>query len=125
MRSGSLGKPPLRSLSPDGVSADKYKSGSHRNKRVGSPIWLGCFILPLPVRAAHVFPTQDWVIVDLVGKGGWIRTVPVPNWCKRLVDVWLRDSGVNEETAVVMTRFFVASSLTSTTIVGYQKFKCQ
>jgi integrase len=37
-----------------------------------------------------------WVIVDLVGKGGRIRTVPVPNWCKGIVDVWLRDSGVNE-----------------------------
>ena len=39
---------------------------------------------------------SHWVIVDLVGKGGRIRTVPVPNWCKGLVDVWLRDSGVNE-----------------------------
>jgi len=25
---------------------------------------------------------SHWVIVDLVGKGGRIRTVPVPNWCK-------------------------------------------
>jgi site-specific recombinase XerD len=39
---------------------------------------------------------SHWVIVDLVGKGGRIRTVPVPNWCKELVDVWLRDSAVNE-----------------------------
>jgi integrase len=39
---------------------------------------------------------SHWVIVDLVGKGGRIRTVPVPNWCKGLVDVWLRHSGVNE-----------------------------
>lgn len=37
-----------------------------------------------------------WVIVDLVGKGGRLRTVPVPDWCKKLVDVWLRHSGVNE-----------------------------
>jgi integrase len=44
----------------------------------------------LQLRESH------WVIVDLVGKGGRIRTVPVPNWCKGLVDVWLRDSGVNE-----------------------------
>jgi integrase len=32
----------------------------------------------------------------LVGKGGRIRTVPVPNWCRGLVDVWLRQSGLNE-----------------------------
>lgn len=34
-----------------------------------------------------------WVTVDLVGKGGRLRTVPVPNWCKGLVDVWFRHSG--------------------------------
>ena len=39
---------------------------------------------------------SHWAIVDLEGKGGRIRTVPVPNWCKGLVDVWLRHSGVNE-----------------------------
>ena len=37
-----------------------------------------------------------WVIVDLVGKGGRLRTVPVPAWCKELVEVWLRHSNVSE-----------------------------
>jgi hypothetical protein len=36
------------------------------------------------------------VIVDMVGKGGRLRTVPVPPWCKGLIDVWLRDSRVTE-----------------------------
>src|SRR5208337_912746 len=39
---------------------------------------------------------SHWVIVELVGKGGRLRTVPVPAWCKGLVDVWLRHSGVSE-----------------------------
>ncbi len=39
---------------------------------------------------------DHWVIVDLVGKGGRLRTVPMPTWCKGLVDVWLRHSGVSE-----------------------------
>ena len=39
---------------------------------------------------------SHWVIVDLVGKGGRLRTVPVPAWCKGLVDVWLRHAGVSE-----------------------------
>jgi integrase len=30
-----------------------------------------------------------WVIVDLVGKGKRVRTVPVPAWTKQLVDGWL------------------------------------
>jgi site-specific recombinase XerD len=30
---------------------------------------------------------EHWAIVDLVGKGGHIRTVPVPDWVKAIVDV--------------------------------------
>src|ERR1700728_4537646 len=39
---------------------------------------------------------EHWVIVDLIGKGRRLRTVPVPSWCKQLVDAWLRHSGVTE-----------------------------
>ena len=38
---------------------------------------------------------NHWVIVDMVGKSGRLRTVPVPVWCKALLDSWLRDSGVS------------------------------
>src|SRR5580700_5077373 len=51
---------------------------------------VGLRLCQLQLRESH------WVIVDLVGKGGRIRTVPVPNWCTGLVDVWHRDSGVSE-----------------------------
>jgi len=37
-----------------------------------------------------------WVIVDLLGKGGRVRTVPVPCWCKTLIDTWIRESGVTD-----------------------------
>ena len=37
-----------------------------------------------------------WVVADLYGKGGRLRTVPVPGWCKALVDRWLCASGVTE-----------------------------
>jgi integrase len=29
-----------------------------------------------------------WVIVDLLGKGNRVRTVPLPNWAKRAIDEW-------------------------------------
>jgi site-specific recombinase XerD len=29
-----------------------------------------------------------WAIVDLVGKGGHVRTVPVPDWVKQFLDDW-------------------------------------
>jgi integrase len=31
---------------------------------------------------------EHWVIADLVGKGGHVRTVPVPTWVKVAVDAW-------------------------------------
>ena len=31
---------------------------------------------------------EHWAIVDLVGKGGHIRTVPVPDWVKSVIDEW-------------------------------------
>ena len=37
-----------------------------------------------------------WVVADLYGKGGRLRMVPVPGWCKALIDRWLRASGVSE-----------------------------
>ena len=37
---------------------------------------------------------DHWAIVDLVGKGGHIRTVPVPDWVKRAIDTWLLTGGI-------------------------------
>ena len=33
---------------------------------------------------------EQWAIVDLVGKGGHIRTVPLPGWVKATMDAWVR-----------------------------------
>jgi site-specific recombinase XerC len=38
---------------------------------------------------------ERWAIVDLVGKGRHIRTVPVPNWVKETLDAWLAAAGVS------------------------------
>jgi site-specific recombinase XerD len=38
----------------------------------------------------HLQRREDrWAIVDLIGKGGHVRTVPVPDWVKRFLDEWL------------------------------------
>ena len=37
---------------------------------------------------------EHWVIADLVGKGGHIRTVPMPAWVKSVVDAWTRAAGL-------------------------------
>jgi len=38
---------------------------------------------------------EHWVIADLIGKGGYVRTVPVPTWVKLAVDQWLTAAGVD------------------------------
>jgi integrase len=36
-----------------------------------------------------------WTIVDLFGKGGHVRTVPVPAWVKVAIDSWLAIAGID------------------------------
>jgi len=37
---------------------------------------------------------DHWVIADLVGKGGHVRTVPIPTWVKTAVDEWTAIVGI-------------------------------
>ncbi len=37
---------------------------------------------------------EHWVIADLVGKGGHVRTPPIPAWVKDTVDAWITAAGV-------------------------------
>jgi integrase len=37
---------------------------------------------------------EHWVIADLVGKGGHVRTVPIPQWVKAAVDAWTAAAAV-------------------------------
>jgi len=39
---------------------------------------------------------EHWVIVDLHGKAGHIRTVPIPLWVKEVIDSWTQASGIKE-----------------------------
>jgi len=43
----------------------------------------------------HLQRREDhWAIVDLIGKGGHIRTVPVPEWVKRFLDDWFQAASI-------------------------------
>ena len=37
---------------------------------------------------------EHWVIADLVGKGGHVRTVPIPNWVKSTLDAWMAAAAI-------------------------------
>jgi integrase len=36
-----------------------------------------------------------WAIVDLIGKHGRIRTVPMPSWAKVAIDAWAEAAAIN------------------------------
>jgi site-specific recombinase XerD len=36
-----------------------------------------------------------WAIVDLSGKGGHVRTIPVPDWVHGLLDDWTKTAGID------------------------------
>ena len=50
----------------------------------------GLAVEKIQVRQGH------WVIVDLIGKGGHIRTIPIPNWVKLGLDRWTSATGIND-----------------------------
>ena len=37
-----------------------------------------------------------WAIVDLIGKGRRVRTVPIPQWAKRALDRWIAAAGITD-----------------------------
>jgi len=39
---------------------------------------------------------DHWAIVDLVGKGGHIRTVPIPDWVRTELETWITAAGIGE-----------------------------
>jgi hypothetical protein len=41
---------------------------------------------------------SNWA--DLVGKGGHIRTIPVPDWVKTGIDVWMTAAGIKTGTLI-------------------------
>jgi site-specific recombinase XerC len=43
---------------------------------------------------------EHWVIADLIGKGGHLRTVPIPNWVKIAMDSWTVSGGIGNRPGV-------------------------
>jgi integrase/recombinase XerD len=63
-------------------------------------VLLGCGLRRSEVAALTFTLIQQrddrWCIVDLVGKQGRVRTVPVPTWVKVAIDAWVVRAGVTE-----------------------------
>ena len=61
-------------------------------------VLLGCGLRHSEVAALTFKHIQQrdgrWCIVDLVGKHGRVRTVPMPTWCKVAIDAWAAAAGI-------------------------------
>jgi len=61
---------------------------------------IGCGLRRGELLALHVDSIQlreeHWVMADLLGKAGHIRTVPIPSWVKDAIDAWKAASGITE-----------------------------
>jgi integrase len=76
----------------DGTSPDTLRSKRMLSLLIGCGLrraeLLGLTMSSIQLREEH------WVIADLVGKGGHIRTVPIPLWVKRTVDSWTESAHI-------------------------------
>jgi site-specific recombinase XerD len=63
-------------------------------------ILLGCGLRRSEVAALTLGHIQQrdnrWCIVDLVGKHGCVRTIPMPTWTKMAIDAWTLAAGFSE-----------------------------
>src|SRR5712692_9746976 len=79
----------------EGISADSLRG--KRNRAMLSML-IGCGLrrgelLDLNMKSIQL-REEHWVIADLIGKGGHIRTVPIPLWVKKAVDDWTASAQV-------------------------------
>jgi site-specific recombinase XerD len=60
-----------------------------------------------------------WVIVDLIGKGGRVRAVPMPSWTKQAIDAWIEGSAIDRGIVfrpIVKSGRLIGASMTARSI---------
>ena len=81
------------------ASEDRHSLRSKRNYAILAML-IGCGLRRGELLALRVDSIQSreehWVIADLLGKAGHIRTVPVPSWVKAAINEWQEASCITE-----------------------------
>jgi integrase len=82
------------------LSAFDEKTLRGKRDRAMVAMLLGCGLRRaelLSVTLKAIQQREDhWVVADLIGKGGHVRTVPIPSWVKTAIDTWTAEAGVTE-----------------------------
>jgi len=79
------------------ISADEASLRGRRDYAMLA-VLLGCGLRRAELTGLRIEDLQlreeHWVIADLVGKGGHVRTIPMPDWVKAGVDNWVAAAGI-------------------------------
>src|SRR5580693_7520662 len=91
MTSGEITFPATRMMNSSPKSASKINSGGTRESE--QPRMVGCALRRQELAPLNVETIQlregRWVLADLEGKGGRVRTVAVPVWVKQGINAWM------------------------------------
>ncbi len=75
------------------ISAPNAATNNGKRDRALLAVLIGCGLRRREAAALTIEHIQlrdaRWVIVDLVGKGGRVRSVPMPSWTKSAIDSWI------------------------------------
>ena len=82
------------------LQAPDASSVKGRRDRAVLAILIGCGLRRAEVAKLQLrdFQQRDahWAVVDLIGKGRHIRTVPVPDWVKSTLDAWTSAASISD-----------------------------
>lgn len=82
------------------LHAPDVQSARGKRDRAILALLLGCGLRRAEVAKLQVCDVQrreeHWAVVDLIGKGRHIRTVPVPDWVKVALDDWVGPAAIIE-----------------------------
>jgi site-specific recombinase XerD len=90
------------SLEQSSEVLNRSQGDSLREKRDHAmlALLLGCGLRRSELVGLEISEVQTrqghWAIVDLIGKGGHIRTVPIPQWVKHALDQWTWAAGITD-----------------------------
>ena len=89
-----------REQAEDLISAPNVTENKGKRDRALLAVLIGCGLRRREAASLTIGHIQlrdaRWVIVDLIGKGGRVRTVPMPSWTKSAVDSWIAAAEISE-----------------------------
>ena len=89
-----------REQAEDLISAPDATGNKGKRDRALLAVLIGCGLRRREAASLTVGHIQlrdaRWVIVDLIGKGGRVRSVPMPSWTKSAIDSWIAAADITD-----------------------------